>query len=142
MTKRTDNRQNKQVRVLVKLQPLVEELAKEKGYTFSQATNFLVEQGLRSQETEVTPNAIRRVMAGFNTEDLIDLLISFANLVKAREIQGSDEDKEIAIAILSKMISGEKLTIPDLSRAAGLTDTSLEEVKEAVRERRSNAHAD
>ena len=122
---------NKQVRVIVKLIPVVERLAQLRGQNFSQCANYLIEKGVNAQEINVTPARVTQVLPGFSTKDLIELATTILTIVGSRGDEPGIEG-QMAIAAWEKVVSGEKLDIPDYSRIAKALDISLEEVQKAI----------
>lgn len=126
-----NKRETKQVRVGIKLVPTVERLASLRRENFSATANYLISKGINTQEIDMTPGKVKEVLPGFDTDELMELAIAILTIVGSRKTEVSIEGQQ-AIAAWTKLINGEKLTMPDMSRLAEATGTSLDEVRSAL----------
>lgn len=122
----------KMVRVGVDLVPEIERLAKERESNFNGIANQLMRDGLDPQPVDVTPRAIEKVLPALQSEELLRIAEMALTIVNTRGINLETIEGEQAIAAWTKLINGEKLTMPDMSRLAEATGTSLDEVRSAL----------
>ena len=122
----------KMVRVGVDLVPEIEMLAKERNSNFNGIANQLMRDGLDPQPVDVTPRAIEKVLPAFQSEDLLRIAEMALTIVNTRGINLETIEGQQAIAAWTKLINGQKLSIPDMSRLAEVTGKSLDEVRSAL----------
>ena len=89
-------------------------LTKEK---FNTVGNRFLEKGLDSEEKDLTPSMVEKVLPGFETEVLLSLIGECVGIISSRKTDLGIEG-QMAIAAWEKVVSGEKLDIPDYSRIA------------------------
>ena len=125
------SKQRKHILVNLRLIPRLEQkmrLTKEK---FNTVGNRFLEKGLDSEEKDLTPSMVEKVLPGFETEVLLSLIGECVGIISSRKTDLGIEG-QMAIAAWEKVVSGEKLDIPDYSRIAKALDISLEEVQKAI----------
>ena len=102
------------------------------GERFNKVANRYIEKGLDSEERDLTPGMVKKVLPGFETATLISLIVECAGILNSRMNDQASIEGQQAIAAWIKLLRGEDLSFPELSRVAKIADADVEKVEEVV----------